>query len=287
MTIVTVDSKLLIIMNNLLKQKKTILILSLFTLLSLWWGYVKINDVSNENTINLLAGSYGLVALVGGLFGLAASIKWGGFKSILGRSLMMFSIGLLLQEFGQLSYAYYVVVEKIEIPYPSIGDIGYLGSVFFYIYGTLLLLKVVGAKFSLHNVVNKIQAVVIPVIILAVSYNFFLKGYSTEGLSGLTVALDFGYPFGQAIYLSLAILALIFSRKLLGGVMRPRIMLLLLALCLQYASDFNFLYQTHQETWQTAGYGDYLYLLSYLLMALSLIGLSLPLSKKQTDQEQK
>jgi hypothetical protein len=83
--------------------------------------------------------------------------------------------------------------------------------------------------------------------------------------------LDFGYPFGQAIYISIAILAFLFSRRLLSGLMRPKILLILAALCMQYASDFTFLYQSHHNTWKAGGVNDYMYLIAYFIMTIALL----------------
>lgn len=256
---------------TLFRSRKTIVLILLFLAVTGWWITLKANADAGKSALDWFAGSYGLIALVGGLFGLSLSKKWGGFKSILGRAVIAFSAGLLAQEFGQLAYAYYAVVKDVEVPYPSIGDVGYFGSVVLYIYGASLLAKAAGVNVSLRSLTSKLQAVAIPLVILITSYAFFLKGYEFDWSNPLTVFLDFGYPLGQAVYLSITILALLLSRKLLGGILRGRILLILFALALQYSADFNFLYQSYHETWTTAGYGDFLYAVSYFLMALSLV----------------
>ena len=83
--------------------------------------------------------------------------------------------------------------------------------------------------------------------------------------------LDFGYPFGQAIYVSIAILTLSLSKGLLGGLMKNKIFFLLSALIVQYIADFNFLYQAIQGTWVNGGYGDLIYMTAYFLLAMSLL----------------
>jgi hypothetical protein len=265
------------------KDKKATIALLLFIAFSSWWGYIRLADVTSEDQLNFFAGTYGVLAVLGGISGIVISRKWGGFKSVIGRAILMFSLGLLAQEFGQLVYAYYVIVSKIEIPYPSIGDIGYFGSIPLYIYGAWLLAQASASKISLRSMVNKVQAVVIPVILLAVSYTLFLKGYDATEVGTLTKLLDFGYPLGQAIYISIAILAFLLSRKLLGGLMRNKILLILFALCAQYVADFNFLYQNSHETWVTGGYGDYLYIVAYFLMAVGLINLGQKLTAEVAE----
>ena len=266
-------------MKPLLKQSKTFILIGIFVAIAAYWGFLQFRGLANDSARNLIGDIYGSLALAGGIFGLIVSKKWGGFRSLLGKSIIMLSIGLLLQEFGQLSYAYYVVVKHTDIPYPSIGDVGYFGSVIFYIYGAFLLSKVAGSSLSLRSVKNKFVALLLPLALLMASYAIFLKGYEFDWSKPLPIILDFGYPLGQAVYLSIALLALLLSRKILGGLMRPKIILILIALLIQYVSDFNFLYQNSHKTWVTAGYGDFLYFVSYLLMGLSLLNLSIPYVK--------
>ncbi len=211
------------------------------------------------------------MALLGAFLGFRLSKDWGGRKSLIGRAIQMFAIGLLAQEFGQITYSLYTLILHQEIPYPSIGDIGYFGSIFFYIYGVWLLGKAVGTKFSLQSYGSKLQALLIPAAVLAVSYWFFLKEYVVDWSSPVTVFLDFGYPLGQAIYISLAILVYSLSRKYLGGLMRPVILFVLFALAVQYLADFMFLYQTYHETWTTAGFNDFVYLVAYFVMTIALL----------------
>lgn len=225
------------------------------------------NDAQNQ----WFGVAYGSVALLGAIAGLTISKKWGGAKSSIGRAILMFSLGLFAQEFGQVAYWVYVFILKTDVPYPSVGDIGFFGSIPLYIYGASLLGRASGVSLSMKNVLNKIQAFIIPLILLTVSYMMFLRGYEFDWSHPLTVFLDFGYPFGQAIYISIALLAFLFSLKLLGGVMRSKILLVLFALFTQYVADFTFLYQTHNETWHAGGINDYMYLFAYLIMAFGIM----------------
>ena len=70
--------------------------------------------------------------------------------------------------------------------------------------------------------------------------------------------------------------------KLLGGLMKKPILLLLVAFMMQYASDFNFLYQTIHATWSAGGYGDLLYFVAYCTMFYSLISFN-SVFKKQAQ----
>lgn len=258
-------------MLRLIKKHPNITTFLIFAAFSIWWVILQFTSSPNDNVREWFSGTYGVMSLFGALAGWQVAKRWGGYKSYVGRAILMFAFGLLAQEFGQITYSLYTLLFHIEVPYPSVGDVGYFGSIFFYIYGTWLLGKAVGANISLKSYGNKLQAIIIPLAILAGSYTFFLRSYTADWSHPLTALLDFGYPLGQAFYLSLGILVLILSRKYLGGIMRPVILFLLFGLILQYAADFTFLYKSNNGTWTTGGLNDYQYLIAYFVMTLALI----------------
>lgn len=244
-----------------------------FLILTVWWFLL--NPFSNNESLvysKYIWGScYQIIAIWGGICGLLISRSFGGFKSFLGKSIIFFSLGLLFQTWGQSSYSYYNLFANVQAPYPSIGDIGYFGSVIVYIFGVLFLSKVSGAKFSLKLIRNKIQAFLLPLIMLLGSYVIFLRNYEFDWSNWLKIFLDFGYPLGQAFYVSIAILTLILTRNILGGIMKKPVVLILVSLIMQYISDSNFLFQANNGNWYVGGVGDFLYMISYLMMAISLI----------------
>lgn len=251
----------------------------LFLILTIWWLILRFISQPGDLNQQLFAAIYGVMAAWGGFWGLKISQKWGGIKSVMGKAITMFSLGLFAQEFGQLAYSFYIYYLKIDVPYPSLGDVGYFASIPFYIYGVLLLAKASGIKVSLRSFKNKLQAILIPVGILILAYYLFLQGYEFDWSKPLTIFLDFGYPMGQAIYISLAILTYYLSRNVLGGIMKSKILFILFALLAQFISDFTFLYQASKEIWYAGGINDYSYLVSYLLMTLGLLQFETVLTK--------
>ncbi len=244
-----------------------------FTLLTILtvWRIALLYVPNHDYSVQVWSASYQILALWGVIWGFYYSRQWGGFKSVIGRANIAFALGLCAQLFGQTTFSYFFY-KGIDIPYPSIADIGFFGSIPFYIYGTLLLGKAAGSKVSLKNYGNKIQAFLIPFVLLALSYYVFLREYAIDSSQPLRTFLDFGYPLGQAIYVSIAILVYTLSRKTLGGMMKMPTLLFLISLVFQYISDYIFLYQSSLGTYIGGGYVDYLYALSYFLMAISLIG---------------
>jgi hypothetical protein len=250
---------------------KTILVFLL--LMTIWWLAIYFRHLKEGFENDVFTCLYFLSALWGGIWGLYYARYWGSFKSVLGRSLIAFSLGLLGQAFGQIFYNSYIYLLGIEVPYPSIGDIGFFSTWLFYAYGLALLARVSGAKISLKSFVSQIQAIVIPLSFLSIAYALFLRGYEFDWGNPIKIILDFGYPLGAAVYISFAILTYLLSRKALGGIMRFPIIFLIIALIFEALGDFTFNYQVSQETWYVGGTNDFLFLWAYSLMAIALVQL--------------
>lgn len=245
-----------------------------FMSLTGWWITIYARGLidSPENSGYTL--TYPFLALLGSIIGIVASQKWGGFGSRFGKTVSFLTLGFLFQFLGQAIYAYYIYVLKVDVPYPSFGDIGYFGSVLFYIIGLMYLTQTVGIKMTLQNAFGKIVVVLLPIILLAGSYLLFLQKYDFTQSSYIKIFLDFGYPLGQAFYLSLTIIIILAARNIMGGTMRTPLLLLLVALLAQYLADFMFLYQAQWGTWYIGGPNDFLYSVSYFLMATALTAIS-------------
>lgn len=255
-------------------------VLSMFVTLSVWWIILFFIFKSRLEEQNLFwAASYQILALVGAIYGFLISKFWGGFKSLLGKAIIYFSLGLLAQVFGQSVFSFFNLVLKIEIPYPSVADIGFFSSMIFYIYALFLTARISGTKLGFKSYKNRSLAFILPLILIIASYFFFLKEYTFDWSDPLRIFLDFAYPLGDAFYLSLALLILMLSRNVLGGIMKWPIFYILIALIVQYSADFNFLYQAMNGTWVNGGYGDALYMLAYFFTAIALIHLGLAFEK--------
>lgn len=249
-------------------------IVSFFVLYTLLWLYLTFFMERDSYLHVLFTNTYGLVALFGGVLGILISKKWGGYKSVIGRAILFFGFGLLAQVFGQLSYFVYIYYVGVDVPYPSIGDIGFFGQIPLYLYGIIQLGKASGAQVRLRSFGSQIQAVAIPAVVLVASYMFFLRGYEFDWTNPLIVFLDFAYPLGQALNVALAILVFSLSRKMLGGFMRNKILLFIFAFVAQYLADYVFLYQAYQGTWYVSGFNDFMYFFAYFIMTFSIIQLA-------------
>lgn len=245
-----------------------------------WWIYLHFfEQYENKNLLRIWSSLYPIITLYGGLMGLWIAKQWGGIKSVVGRAIGSFSIGLFLQLFGQISYSYYIYALNKDIIFPSVADIGFFGSIIFYIYGVLMLAKASNINFLAISFKKKTMLVVVPLVLILLSYNLFLKNYNFVNENLLNVFLNFGYPIFQIVYISLAVVTFSLSQYALGGKMRRPILIFIFALLLQYISDFAYLYQVTNSSWSAGNLDDLLYCSSYFIMSLGLIYIGNTLDK--------
>lgn len=256
-----------------------------FAILTFWWAILNLGGAQSQSPHYIFGVVYGpLMSIYGGIIGLAASRLWGGWKSTMGRAIFFLTLGLFAESFGQLVNSFYNLVLHVEVLYPSLGDVGFFGNIPLYLCGILLLASASGVRFSLKSIASQIQAILFPSIMLIMSYVLFLRNYEFDFSQPLTTLLDLGYPLGQALYVSIAFLTFSLSRNFLGGIMRNRILLLLMAFIAQYFADFTFLLANSQGQYYVGGVVDYFYLVAYTLMTLGFIQLrNTALSLKKAD----
>jgi len=252
-------------------QTGTLLLSGFFLLYLVFWLVLNLFFPLDSEFFNYFSDTYGVAAAIGGLFGYLASRNWGGLKSIMGRSLAFFSAGLFFQFLGQVTYAIYFYMFHIDNAYPSVGDIFYFGSIPLYIIAIFFLFQILKLRVSLHSNFKRLVAVIIPLFFVTASYFAFLRNYEFDLGAVLTAFFDFGYPFGEAIFLGLTIVAILFTSSALGGKLRKHIILLFVALITQYIADTIYLMHTTHDTWRAGGFDDLFYLSAYFVMGLTLM----------------
>jgi hypothetical protein len=256
---------------QLFKNKFTWFVIFFYLVILIWWGKMFLVGQQDGMENYLFGAVYAVIALVGAVNGLFVSRIYGGWKSVIGRGIIFLSLGLIGEAFGQGVWSYYNLLAQVEVPYPSIGDIGYFSIIPLYTLGILSFAKASGANFSLRSLNGKLFFAIIPLVMLAVSYIIFLRDYQFDLSQPIKIFLDFGYPLGEAIYISLAIVTFILSKKLLGGIMRAKIIFLIIAFVIQYITDFSFLYTASQGTYYNGGFVDLFYATSFAVMSLVLL----------------
>lgn len=241
-----------------------------------------------ENKSGILYGyytdTYGVIALIGGVLGLLISRLWGGFRSVVGRAIIMLSFGVLFQFLGQVSYAWYRFAYNIEAPYPAFGELFYMSSIPIYIYGIWQIAVASGVKYKLKDPKYRLISISAILSVVVFSYWLFLSKYDFSNADPIIILIEFWYPIGQALYITLAGLTLLLSKNLLGGQMRNKVYFVLFAFAVQYIADTYFTVEYNLDAFYPGGLSDYLYFISYFIMVLAIYRFSELPTKLEIDE---
>lgn len=243
-----------------------------------WIGiqYSKITDL----TINLLYSfSNGFLGTAAGIMGLFISRRWGGVKSAVGKAVILISLGTTSWGLGTLIWSYYNFVLHVEVPYPSWADLGYALAVPLWTIGVFYLSKATGVKFSLRQLHGRVMLILLPLLATAVSYYFLYiiarkSSFVVEG-GLLKILLDFYYPLGDWVILTVAFLVFGLSLQYLGGRFRWPVMITLLGFVFMFLSDFTFSYTTTVGTYYNGHFVDLLFTVALSVISFGILSFSM------------
>lgn len=235
----------------------------------LWWLSI---HVLHKGSPDNYSDTYSAIALTGSIAGLIIAKKWGLFKSTFGRALGFFAVGLFMQFMGQLIYGLYFRIGHIELAFPSVGDIPFLLTGVFYTLAIYNLLRVIVYKGSVFKPLKVLLTAIVATLLLVwLMYISFLHLAIHDDRGTIYSVVNAAYPFIQAFYFLLGLVAIMQAKRIAGGRMLGAVAVMLVALIVQYVADFSFLYQSYHDTWQPAGSNDLAYVMAYGMMALSIL----------------
>ena len=251
--------------------------LSYLVLLIFFWFWLYLNNQTSGIYNYLYSFLFSLVPLIGGIIAMFQSKNWGSFESSVGKAVFFIGLGIFLWGAGSMVWSYYNFFAQVEIPYPSLADLGFAPSIFFYGLGVIYLSKATGAKFGLRNKFAKIFTTITPFIILLVSYYVLVivaRGgvIVPEGETSLKILLDIAYPLGDFIGLTIAIIISGLSFKYLGGNFKFDIYSILLGLGVMFIADTIFSYTTTVGSFYNADFGDLVLTLGLFLITFGVLG---------------
>lgn len=255
-------------------QKST---LGFFGLNVVLWAVLLVTHHKGGNWNYLYSFLFGLIPLVGGLVGMVKSKLWGGLKSAVGKAVFFISFGLLLWGLGETVWSYYNFFKHVPAPYPSLADIGFGPSIFFWILGTAFLAVATGALFALRRSHKaKWFAVIVPILLLIPSYYVQVKlarggVLVPKGETVLKTVLDIAYPLGDFLALTFAFIVYTLSYKMFGGLYKRSVIYILLGLFVMYVGDSVFSYTTTKATYYNADWGDLVLALGLTLLTTGVL----------------
>lgn len=220
---------------------------------------------------------FGLIPLIGGAIAIYKAKIWGGLRSSVGKSVFFIGLGVFLWGIGELIWSYYNFIVGIPAPYPSLADLGFAPSIFFYGLGAYYLSQATGAKFGLRSTMAKVFAVIAPIIVLIFSYYILVivaRGgvLIPEGETTLKLILDLAYPLGDFLALAIAVMISGLSFKYMGGRHLWDIISILLGLAVMFIADSVFSYTTTIGTYYNGNFGDLLLTLGTFFLTYGVLG---------------
>lgn len=245
--------------------------------LVIFWVYIYSSGSRDGFTNYLYSFLFGLIPLIGGFVAMFKSKLWGGFKSAVGKAVFFIGLGLFCWGMGESIWSYYNFFLHIPAPYPSLADIGFAPSIFFYGLGAIYLSLATGAKFGLRSKWAKIFAIITPFVLLLVSYGIlvnFARGgvLIPDGETMLKIVLDIVYPFGDFLALAIAIIISGLSFKYFGGRYRMDIVAILWGLVVMFFADTIFASTTTNGTYYNANFGDLMLTIGLFLLTFGVLG---------------
>lgn len=246
-------------------------------ILFVFWAVLFASKTNSGFYNYLYSFLFGLIPLFSGAVAIFSSRMWGSWKTAIGKAVLFIGLGIFLWGAGETVWSYYNFFLGIPAPYPSIADIGFAPSIFFYGLGAFYLSKVTGAKFGLRNNIAKFFVIIAPIIILAFSYYIqvtIARGgvLVPEGETTLKTILDIAYPLGDFVGLTIAIIISGLSFKYMGGRYTLDIITILLGLGTMFIADSIFSYTTTVGTYYNADFGDLILTIGVFLLSFGVLG---------------
>lgn len=240
----------------------------------IFWVGIQLSKITDLPVNLVYSFSNGFLATAAGVMGLLISRHWGGSKSAVGKAVLLISLGTTSWGFGTLTWSFYNFVLNIPVPYPSWADLGYALAVPLWTIGVFYLSKATGAKFSLRHLHGRLMLFFLPLLAAIASYYFLYviarkSSFEVEG-GILKIFLDFYYPLGDWIILTVAFLVFGLSLQYLGGRFRWPVMITLLGFVFMFISDFMFSYTTTVESYYNGHLVDLLFTVAIFVISLGI-----------------
>lgn len=213
------------------------------------------------------------VPFAGSVIGIMLARQWGGTTSYLGRALIGISLGLLSWACGMIVWNVYLLVLKVEVPYPSSADYIFIMSWPLWIYGVLQLTKVVGVRSHLQKsgtVIKSLPALFFTFAVICYGTVWFSRsGTITDVEFGFSPKLFFDvfYPLGTILISSVIFASYLWSKNTLGGKLKRPILFIFAGFIVNYFADTFFSYSTNNEAYFNGHFSDMLFLTAMFLIS--------------------
>lgn len=271
------------------KNYKTQFILYSAAAMTIYWALLFFTGTKGQWINYIWQILLSVLSIAYGVLGLIAAKHWNWLKSNVGQGIFAIALGVIVWGIGQGIWTYYVIANPgEEAPTSRIIDLFYMTSIPLWIYGILRLSKATGARYGLKKPIAKISVVVTSMLLLAASYYLLVElarggsSYFTDA-TPMDVFVDLGYAAGDAVNLILVVVIFGLSWKLLGGMFRRPILVILFSFVSIYLADTFYSYRHAQEIYYNGDIADLFYLLTIASFGIGLSMLD-PITRKAAVQ---
>lgn len=243
----------------------------------IFWAGLQASGIKNL-TINLIWGiGINFIPLFGGVFGLFTARRW-GLRGAVGKGVFYLSSGLLSWSAGNWIWSYYNFFHNVNVPYPSLADIGYITAVPLWMAGIFFLSKATGAKIGLRKIGGSLYIIFLPIIAAIFSYYFLYviarnSSFDWSDSSMLKIFFDIAYPVGDWIILTQAFLIWGLSLKYLGGRYRWPVFITLFGFVAMFFADFSFSYMTTLNTYYNGSISDLFFVAALFIISFGIVSI--------------
>jgi hypothetical protein len=252
----------------ILRSRYLLFIAALLGFVTTLWYWPGGYGISQLNQI--MVWSYDLPAIAGAIYAAYISIKvWGGWNSVIGKFLLLMSAALFAEWIGSKMWDIYqpLVDQSVNRELFNIGY--YLRGVLFAV-ASFVLCRLLVATVNKAKIFHKAMAVLLMVVFGATGAAVAYINIAVVPQAVVDSILAALYALGEGMPVFIMGITMLLVRGKLGGLMQSRLRIVMLAYIFQYFVDTMQLLISTGSEYKAFGWADYVYMLSYFMLAVML-----------------
>ena len=249
-----------------LQVKLSRLTLGVLVVASIWYGRIWIAQMHEGVELSMWILFYGLLAVLG----VAHLTQQKSRTGHISKAALFFALGLLGQGIGLMMWVVYNHT-GVAIPYPSWADVGYASIIPMYIIGSFYFIGNRQVDLFVQGMRKKESLLFLaPLLILTGGYIFYLSQVGLPLQQQATIILNTLYPLGEIAPIMIISYGYILNKKYLARAEKFVYMTLIVALLMQFATEYSFVISAQLNTYINGGFVDYMYAISYFVMSMTI-----------------
>lgn len=196
-----------------------------------------------------------------------------GFKNARGLALICFTLGLVSLLLGNLAFEYYYIIDKNNIPFPSLSDFFSLSYYVFFLAALIIEVKLAHVNWKKINIRILILPIILSIISTIVVYYIGIYKAYDPTVDLFSNIVNIAYGVGDLILIIISLFLLVLVKEYQGGKMSRILLILLISLLFEIVGDIFlafYMTQYNNEVWFYKSFFDTTSMIGYLLSAAML-----------------